>query len=625
MLYFQIEVEFRVSDGTANTVHSPVINVCACHNQGACVEQASDDSSANNNTQKFQFLSCQCLNGYTGSFCEVDLDACEENSQPCFPGVSCIDLPPPANESGYTCGPCPNGYFGNGAECSDIDECATNNGGCNQNCVNTPGSSVCTCNSGYSLNFDKKTCEDVDECQPISDCMQICENTIGSYNCKCNADFKVDPSNSKDCIPANPCHRNQLGCQHICYQSNGQEKCSCHAGYSLNQDGKTCSDIDECASRPSPCDQGCSNSVGNYTCSCVSGFRLDSNGKTCNDIDECLEFTFQCQDESQKCKNTRGSYKCVCDEGLYWIDNKCQGLEKGEAPPPPPPASEPKTPSEQERVESVNLDIQGLNISEWNKPKEDAFKQSVAEAATKHCAINGNCTSSSSKRKRRSASNPIFTEDQVHLLPGYPKQVSQVPLAAVVAFYLQSPPGSSIVVVTKNVLVAIVRSSMADIASAINANISNVQLRFPDTTTVSSTVITTASSATPTTQDMKEESSKTLVVIITSVFSVVVVAILVAVSVWCLFMIKRKNRSHMVSNAGNTSAQDFEMNKMKYVDNSGHQNDAYMSCMGYNAESKSGRDLKMDKMKDAGDIGYDNDAYGLSFKPRLDTREPGSF
>jgi len=40
------------------------------------------------------------------------------------------------------------------------------------------------------------------------------------------------------------------------------------------------------------------------------------------------------------------------------------GLEKGEAPPPPPPASEPKTPLEEERVESVNLDIQGLNTSE---------------------------------------------------------------------------------------------------------------------------------------------------------------------------------------------------------------------------------------------------------------------
>ena len=46
------------------------------------------------------------------------------------------------------------------------------------------------------------------------------------------------------------------------------------------------------------------------------------------DVSECLEFTFQCQDESQKCENTYGSYKCVCEEGLYWIDNKCQGKKK---------------------------------------------------------------------------------------------------------------------------------------------------------------------------------------------------------------------------------------------------------------------------------------------------------
>lgn len=43
------------------------------------------------------------------------------------------------------------------------------------------------------------------------------------------------------------------------------------------------------------------------------------------DIDECLLFTFECQDESLQCENNRGTYKCVCGEGLYWIDNKCQG------------------------------------------------------------------------------------------------------------------------------------------------------------------------------------------------------------------------------------------------------------------------------------------------------------
>ena len=41
----------------------------------------------------------------------------------------------------------------------DVDECSVNNGGCGHNCINTPGSSVCTCNSGYSLNVDKKSCQ----------------------------------------------------------------------------------------------------------------------------------------------------------------------------------------------------------------------------------------------------------------------------------------------------------------------------------------------------------------------------------------------------------------------------------------------------------------------------------
>ena len=45
------------------------------------------------------------------------------------------------------------------------------------------------------------------------------------------------------------------------------------------------------------------------------------------DIDECLEGTFKC-DVSMECKNIHGSYKCVCGEGLYWIDNRCQGKTK---------------------------------------------------------------------------------------------------------------------------------------------------------------------------------------------------------------------------------------------------------------------------------------------------------
>ena len=39
-----------------------------------------------------------------------------------------------------------------------IDECATNNGGCEQLCVDTPESYYCECESGYELDSDEHTC-----------------------------------------------------------------------------------------------------------------------------------------------------------------------------------------------------------------------------------------------------------------------------------------------------------------------------------------------------------------------------------------------------------------------------------------------------------------------------------
>ena len=36
----------------------------------------------------------------------------------------------------------------------DIDECDTNNGGCEQMCTNSVGSFMCLCNSGYIINSD---------------------------------------------------------------------------------------------------------------------------------------------------------------------------------------------------------------------------------------------------------------------------------------------------------------------------------------------------------------------------------------------------------------------------------------------------------------------------------------
>ena len=42
---------------------------------------------------------------------------------------------------------------------TDINECSIGNGGCQQTCINTPGSYRCGCRSGYKLTSDNTTCE----------------------------------------------------------------------------------------------------------------------------------------------------------------------------------------------------------------------------------------------------------------------------------------------------------------------------------------------------------------------------------------------------------------------------------------------------------------------------------
>lgn len=42
--------------------------------------------------------------------------------------------------------------------CIDINECDSDNGGCNQTCVNTIGSYYCECGDGFSLHNDSHGC-----------------------------------------------------------------------------------------------------------------------------------------------------------------------------------------------------------------------------------------------------------------------------------------------------------------------------------------------------------------------------------------------------------------------------------------------------------------------------------
>ena len=41
---------------------------------------------------------------------------------------------------------------------TDVNACSSNNGNCSQICANTNGSFICSCQIGYILNADGRTC-----------------------------------------------------------------------------------------------------------------------------------------------------------------------------------------------------------------------------------------------------------------------------------------------------------------------------------------------------------------------------------------------------------------------------------------------------------------------------------
>eukprot|EP00916_Digyalum_oweni_P010684 GHVL01017809.1.p1 GENE.GHVL01017809.1~~GHVL01017809.1.p1 ORF type:complete len:900 (-),score=79.94 GHVL01017809.1:617-3316(-) len=83
--------------------------------------------------------------------------------------------------------------------------------------------------------------------------------------------------NRDPCPKENPCNTNNGGCQHICYRSPAGAVCDCHMGYELANKSKTeCVDVDECKI-PGVCSQKCVNTKGSYKCDCLPGYTLEQH------------------------------------------------------------------------------------------------------------------------------------------------------------------------------------------------------------------------------------------------------------------------------------------------------------------------------------------------------------
>ncbi|KAJ8963502.1 hypothetical protein NQ314_005581 [Rhamnusium bicolor] len=298
---------------------------------------------------------CHCTEGLLagpgGTSC-LDIDECKQNPNICGAG-ECVNTLGSFHcrcEEGYSVKPdggpqctdedefssicfylkgsyqcrCQDGFTGNGISCRDINECLTNNGGCDQNaqCINNDGSFRCECDAGFK--GDGYSCIDIDEC---SNDPSLCENGQclnypGSFRCECEMGFMYpSEGNDQSCVDINECDMfNNLCVFGKCENTFGMFRCECHDGYKLDGSGGNCTDIDECDS-PQSCLYGdCSNTQGSFRCVCPPNYDLVAEGNAC--IDRRTSRCFLHVDGPGRCSLPTSDYvtksSCCCSVGQGW-------------------------------------------------------------------------------------------------------------------------------------------------------------------------------------------------------------------------------------------------------------------------------------------------------------------
>lgn len=238
--------------------------------------------------------------------------------------------------------------------------CEINEGGCEYKCAVDPNNvPSCYCPGGQGVNPDNGvTCEEQvtdDPCLALR-CAQICyEEEEGRHACTCDHGFQL-AEDGRTCVDFNDCRdeRQCPGENFMCVNTVGGFQCACRPGYQPS--GELCADTDECAQ--APCEHECVNTLGSYECACYPGYRVNpaspdkcelhcgmaecraecdpndrfqcycpggyiseerGNDVFCLDMDECSFFFCD-----QECVNTYGSYQCGCSAGYTLVDGyKC--------------------------------------------------------------------------------------------------------------------------------------------------------------------------------------------------------------------------------------------------------------------------------------------------------------
>lgn len=320
------------------------VNECLANN-GRCSHRCENQLGS---------YTCSCMNGFTlmddGHTC-VDANCSQpkiraHTSHVCPEGGSSATNPTCTVEckKGYkltrnTLKCNANGEWGGEAVCTDVDECLVDNGGCEQICINKPGTYECSCKPGFEstvppdVSTDNrlvhKNCNDKNECKEDNGgCSQLCTNTVGSRTCGCIEGYKLSDADNTTCLDIDECSLDSSLCHSLsrCVNTDGSYECECLHGY--HGDGvDQCHDVDECtgyvvvdSSSPMKRPVGGITVEGNSDGGVASVRGRNSNMKTgAVQVQEPVTCA-----PNAKCYNTIGSFRCICNSGFQGDGHTCK-------------------------------------------------------------------------------------------------------------------------------------------------------------------------------------------------------------------------------------------------------------------------------------------------------------
>lgn len=187
---------------------------------------------------------CKKEPGYTcsGAGPCVDIDECQQNTDNCPTGTTCVNTP-----GSFTCS-CDPGFSWDGMKCvggcgdGDLkapevcdDGNLTAGDGCTENCTKEPGY--------FCMGEGPGSCVDIDECATMADnCLdtESCLNTVGSFTCQCDkAGTKVC---NNTCIDISSDVFNCGDCDKVCLPNQSCVESTCCAAPANALCGGACTD-----------------------------------------------------------------------------------------------------------------------------------------------------------------------------------------------------------------------------------------------------------------------------------------------------------------------------------------------------------------------------------------------